>query len=539
MLSTSMLSCNPFVIFVPMSSRLSDLIHDRNFFLQLIAATVTDNPEAYWDQDDQDELDLQDHPPKFTRVREKRRFSVDYSQTEWGQLIRDPEVKNPYSKKGKLFRRRFRVPYCLFAWICTKCKEHNVFEVKREASVEIPTTIKVAISLRMLGRAECADTLRELSSVSEPHVRIIFIQFVKNFRLKLEKDFIYAPQGEELQAIMDEYSSLGLPGTVGSVDVTHVYLDKCPAHLSNLCTGKEKKPTLAFEVVVSHRKKVLSVSKGEYGSLNDKTICKMDPFVADIMHGRIYKDVESTIYSKDGTEKVIVKGAHLICDGGYHKIPAMICPMSFRTDMKEVFWSEWVESVRKDVECTFGILKKRFTILKNPFQGHDLDLLDDVFVICCMLHNMLLIVDGGSYNWLRGIRVECEPDSDSEPEDDDQAAIKDIAVGESYLPKNAVLDDMSVNGQTLKAYDIQPLPNNGAWIQFHSKVKMMVNHFAHSYNTGTLKWMRTSSDGSKQFYPVGNSILGSKDPVQRVLIRSFPAVNDRNRAIASLQNKLN
>ncbi len=107
-----------------MSSRLYDLIHDRNFILQLIEATIVDNPEAIWDQDDQDELDLQDDPPKFTRG-------------------------------GAVIRERITHPNYLF-------------------------------------------------------------------------------------------------------------------------------------------------SKGEYGSFNDKTICKMDPFVADIMHGRIYKDVESTIYYNEG-----------------------------------------------------------------------------------------------------------------------------------------------------------------------------------------------------------------------------------------------
>ena len=192
--------------------------------------------------------------------------------------------------------------------------------------------------------------------------------------------------------------------------------------------------------------------------------------------------------------------------------------------------------MRKDVECTFGILKKRFVILKNPFQGHQLDHMEDVFVTCCMLHNMLLIVDGGSYNWLRGIRVECEPNSESEPEDDDQAAIKDMAIGDSHLPKNTVLDDMSVNRQILEAYHFQPLPDNGSWYQFNSKVKMMVNHFAHLYNSGMLKWMRTASDGSKQFYSVGSNKIGSKDIVQRVLSRSFPSATDRKRAIDFLKH---
>ena len=50
----------------------------------------------------------------------------------------------------------------------------------------------------------------------------------------------------------------------------------------------------------------------------------------------------------------------------------------------------WVESLRKDVECAFGILKKRFRCIKLPFQWKDMRDCEHVFVTCCMLHNMLL-----------------------------------------------------------------------------------------------------------------------------------------------------
>lgn len=123
---------------------------------------------------------------------------------------------------------------------------------------------------------------------------------------------------------------------------------------------------------------------------------------------------------------MVVKGAHLICDNGYHKVPAMICPMTFRANMKDVFWSEWVESVRKDVECTFGILKSRFRILKNPFQSHGLQTLEDVFFVCCMIHNILLIVDGGTTNWEAGAEYECTEEEENERDIQDEVA-QDLA----------------------------------------------------------------------------------------------------------------
>ena len=53
-----------------------------------------------------------------------------------------------------------------------------------------------------------------------------------------------------------------------------------------------------------------------------------------------------------------------------------------------------MESVRKDVETAFGILKQRFRILKVPFLFKDAQSIHNVFVVCCMLHNRLLKFDG-------------------------------------------------------------------------------------------------------------------------------------------------
>ena len=64
-----------------------------------------------------------------------------------------------------------------------------------------------------------------------------------------------------------------------------------------------------------------------------------------------------------------------------------------------------MESERKHVECAFGILKSRFRILKLPIQIHDFDLINDVFHVCCILHNMCLEFDGLDDGWNLGDSV--------------------------------------------------------------------------------------------------------------------------------------
>ena len=65
--------------------------------------------------------------------------------------------------------------------------------------------------------------------------------------------------------------------------------------------------------------------------------------------------------------------------------------------------------MRKDVECTFGILKGRFRLLKAGVRLDGINAVDNVWFTCCALHNWLLDIDGLTGEWKDG-----EPVSDWE-----------------------------------------------------------------------------------------------------------------------------
>jgi hypothetical protein len=63
-----------------------------------------------------------------------------------------------------------------------------------------------------------------------------------------------------------------------------------------------------------------------------------------------FKDVSYELY--DANEKsLLVKGGYLITDGGYVDNIVFIDPDHARMTRQSVLWSEWIESIRKDVEC--------------------------------------------------------------------------------------------------------------------------------------------------------------------------------------------
>lgn len=71
-----------------------------------------------------------------------------------------------------------------------------------------------------------------------------------------------------------------------------------------------------------------------------------------------------------------------------------MAPTKYPPNGEETRWSKTLESVRKDVECFFGILKGRFRILKLPILYRRQEDIDNMFFTCCILHNMLHSFDG-------------------------------------------------------------------------------------------------------------------------------------------------
>ena len=104
---------------------------------------------------------------------------------------------------------------------------------------------------------------------------------------------------------------------------------------------------------------------------------------------------------------------------------ALSLPLKDAATYESLHFSEWLESMRKDMECTFGILKSRFSILKYGIRLRSLNQCDNVWLACCALHNMLLKIDGYDKNWTSG---ECHPDNENNDSTNNQSSQTPFAV---------------------------------------------------------------------------------------------------------------
>ena len=240
------------------------------------------------------------------RRRMKSRTKDEWMSTDWGQMLLNSNIRDINTVEGKEFRRRYRIPGNFYLdWLVPECEKLNIFDSKvtkdGELMGHIPTNIKLLVALRILARGNVVDDIVELSDLGATTVRNIFKAFVVNFDKHFKKEFIKMPEGEELSQILNVYSRLGFPGAVGSMDCTHIPWLSCPSELTNLCVGKDPRPSLSFQVLVDHSRKIHHVSEGYFGGMNDINVCQFDYIVRNDRYGllnragnarNLYKEVE-------------------------------------------------------------------------------------------------------------------------------------------------------------------------------------------------------------------------------------------------------
>jgi hypothetical protein len=221
-------------------------------------------------------------------------------------------------------------------------------------------------------------------------MRVWFGQFVKWYTKTQYEHTVKLPlTTEEIESNLSGYEQLGLPGIIGSLDGTIIPVmatfSESPmrvGHKSN-CTG------VNAVFLVSHNRQILHVTPPFLATCVDSMIPNLDWAVQHIKYNEMYNLHPVKFRDEQGNE-IIKKGVTLLVDGGYplHKV-FQTGGKSYET-ASEAMYCKYLESVRKDVECTFGILKSRFRILKYGMRIADRDVINCVIATCAGLHNELL-----------------------------------------------------------------------------------------------------------------------------------------------------
>ena len=284
----------------------------------------------------------QPKPGKISRASHERISTEDLWSTIWGKVItntRDEILFNggveADTKLQRRFQNRFRVPFSMFETMVVECKDFNIF-----GRTQIGVEFKLLGCLRILGRGAHCDDVAEILSCGTTTVNAMFKSFVKAYSEAFYDVHVYVPEGEELEQVVDDYTKMGFPDCVGSMDVTHLMWKQCPSSLRHVCTGRYHCPSVAFQMVCAHTRRIHHVSRPFYGATNDITITYNDTYPREVMLGNVHQDRVFRTYDREGV-LMLWRGAYLICDGGYPKCVSFVDPTLLDYEYHTVSWAEW------------------------------------------------------------------------------------------------------------------------------------------------------------------------------------------------------
>ena len=360
-----------------------------------------------------------------TRVKRKKTPKMS---VWWEDYIQDPQPDNKHWTKE--FRRNFRLPYASYVMLLDMISSEasdglfdrwiKAYERKNNKKNKKVSPIELLLlgSLRYLGRGWTFDDMKDVTYISRDVHRKFFHQFVKFGAKVLYPMYVSAPRAvEELRKCEREYNIAGFPGCIGSTDATHIPLEKVCMSMRQAHLGHKSKVTMrTYNLTCNHRRKILHTTEGHPARWNDKTLIRFDNFMSELRDGALNEKFDFELRTRqgmtiddDGEDRTLkLRGAYVIVDNGYLEWSTTVPPLKASCNRSELRFSQWLESMRKDVECTFGILKGRWRILKSGIRLYNTEIADNIWLTCCALHNMLLDVDGLSKSWNNGVRSRWE-----------------------------------------------------------------------------------------------------------------------------------
>ena len=226
--------------------------------------------------------------PRPKRKRKKKRV-VFYLSEDGTKKVLVPEmswwylcyVKCPAVDDNtflKRFRRRFRLPYPNYLEILSDITDSSLFDRWKHPDAignpPAPLSLLVLTALRYLGRGWTFDDLSEATGIGEEVCRVFFHTFIEYGSTILFDRYVLTPENVEDAAKRHEYEFriAGLPGAIGSMDATHVLIEKMSFSRRQSHLGPKLSSTArTYNLVVNHRRRILGMTEGHPSRWNDGT----------------------------------------------------------------------------------------------------------------------------------------------------------------------------------------------------------------------------------------------------------------------------
>lgn len=287
------------------------------------------------------------------------------------------------------FERRFRMPRLVFNRIHDELMGVDPFTQKKDATnkLGISPLVKLVACCRHIAYGDAYDRDDENLQLSESVLASVTKDFCKLIIEKFGQQYLNrTPTVEERKAISSVMTQKGFPGCLGSWDCKHFNWKNCPMRLAGQHKGHAEggKKTLILEAISDHRKYFWHVNFGDAGSLNDLNVLDKSSIVGSLLSGKL--DIRTDPYFINSKER---DWMYFLVDAIYPSWSIFVTTYTNPVDPKKKFFAQQQERVRKDIECSFGVLISRFHILERPLRNWYLEDIKNLLHACVIISNMV------------------------------------------------------------------------------------------------------------------------------------------------------
>jgi hypothetical protein len=294
--------------------------------------------------------------------------------------------------KYRFIQYRFRMRRHVFERLVLAVQQVDPYFVQRPncaGELGLSALQKVVAAVRILAYGVPADAVDEYVRIGESTAHEALKHFCTAIQTAFGGYYLRKPTRADIARLLQVGEARGFPGMLGSVDCMHWEWRNCPTAWKGMFTGRGKHPTMILEAVASYDLWIWHAYFGMPGSCNDINVLQR----SNLFDSHLTGDSPPVTFSVNGHTYNM---GYYLADGIYPDWPAFVKTIRHPYDVRTQHFATIQESARKDIERTFGVLQKRWAIVRGPAYGWSPQHIGDIMKTCIILHNMIVEDEGPS-----------------------------------------------------------------------------------------------------------------------------------------------
>lgn len=295
------------------------------------------------------------------------------------------------------------------AWIIISLIRDSVDCVELQGRL-LPIEEQILLSLRFFATNNFQKELGDSHGVHQTTVSRI-VAHVSESICKLRTQFIKFPDCLRASALVKRRFKdiANFPGVLGIVDGTHIRIMNQPGADGSLYINRKGWSSINTQIVCGPSMEIYDIVARWYGSAHD---------------ARIFR--ESNVHMRFEAGEL---NGLLLGDSGYPCLPHLMVPFRVPNSVPQRSFNVSLKKTRVKVECTIGVLKRRFPCLQYGLRQKKETCLS-IIVACAVLHNMAIQFKDPAFEDKENIEYVGEAE-------DEHASILDTSQG--CLMRNSIV----------------------------------------------------------------------------------------------------